>query len=176
MLTGTQIRLILCLSTLVCLLPGCQSTETFYLGHISQNSSNFALTEAPNYQGQWETFDLSFSFQAQRQDNWLEISGSMVFGNYYQLNSSRINRIDFYLFFIDDQARVLETRRLYSRRNINPEVTRQFQARLAIPTAARAVSFGYDGRARGDGGDGGGFRGGGGGGIDLFRELPKRPE
>ncbi len=152
------------------LLFGCKSTESFYRGYTSQNSSNFALTDSGVQPGDWKTFDLLLAYQVEKMPATLTVSGSITFSNYYQLNAYQIQTLDLYLFFLDDMAKVLQTARVSSAINVYADDLIHFNQTLQIPPGATALSFGYNGMAREDGG-GHGDEGGGGGQV-WFTELP----
>lgn len=159
------------------LLIGCQSTETFYRGYLAGNESVAPLTPAGSPTGQWKTFDIDLNYQYGSSGNDLNISGTIDFGLFYELNTSRIETIDFYLFFLDSESRVLNTARLFRSLSLDPEETITFNTSVTPPSGAKSIAFGYSGRAREDGGGGktSSGMGEGGGGTFLFYDLPKRP-
>lgn len=159
------------------LLTGCQSTETFYRGYIADNKSVAPLTHAEEPTGHWKTFDIDLNYQYDSSGNGLNISGTIDFGLFYELNTSRISSIDFYLFFLDDESRVLNTARLFRSLYLSPKETIVFNTSVTPPSGATSIAFGYSGRAQEDGGGGktSSGMGAGGGGTFLFYDLPKRP-
>lgn len=156
------------------ILTGCQSTESFYRGYQAQNDSISQLSTDGTQQGYWKTFDIDMSYQYDYADNVLNISGALALGLYYEMNISRIKSMDIFLFFLDDESKVLQTAYI-SRSMINwPDEGLLFTKSINVPAGAKAIAFGYRGKALGD--DGGGDEGlGGGGGMEFFSDLPKRP-
>ncbi len=159
----------------VLLASGCKSTQAYYRGYLSQNASNLTLVDNSSQQGNWKTFDMQLNYTAEKGNASLDIRGTGQFGLYYQLNSARIANLDLYLFFINDRTQVLETVRLFSAINISPEDQIHFAKHLQVPAGAAAISFGYYGQSRSDGGNDG-EHGGGGGGTEWFAKLPKKPD
>lgn len=177
-LFGTRCRgwsFCLSLATIL-LLTGCQSTETFYRGYLAGNESVTPLTLPGSPAGHWQTFDIDLNYRYDASGNNLDISGTIDFGLFYELNTSRIERIDVYLFFLDHDSKVLETARLFRAITADPEETIAFKKNLQVPPSAKAIAFGYRGMAREDGGGRHSSEiGEGGGGTFFFDDLPKRP-
>lgn len=157
------------------LLAGCQSTETFYRGYLADNQSVAPLMAEA--QGSWQTIDIDLNYHTEKIDEMLNISGTIDFGLYHQLSSSRINRLNFHLFFLDNEAKVLQTASLARALYAQPETQLYFDTSLPVPSGAQSIAFGYEGKAQEDGGSKGGSAGSGegGGGTFLFYDLPKRP-
>ncbi|HKJ05515.1 MAG TPA: hypothetical protein VJ974_07960 [Geopsychrobacteraceae bacterium] len=155
-------------------LAGCQSTESFYRGYRVENQSIAPLSTLETQQGAWKTFDIDLTYQYQKTDNILNISGTTTLGLYYELNTSRIRTLDLFLFFLDDESKVLETTYLVRRLEFNPEEKQTFVKSLNIPTEAASIAFGYKGTAQEDG-SGTDSSDGGGGSQQIFFDLPKRP-
>jgi hypothetical protein len=155
-------------------LVGCQSSATFYRGYQADTANVAPLAQVAEQQGRWETFDLDLNYRYRYADRMLDISGAIDLGLYHEINTRLIRSLNVYLFFVDDQARVLETAWLVRSARFRPEESLSFAKSLKVPAGTAALAFGYDGEAREDGGDGRGDRGGGGGGLHIFSNLPKR--
>ena len=155
------------------LLAGCKPTQTYFQGYQSENMGNVALSNIAAHPQQWQTFDVKLAYQAHIENQTLNIAGSGQLGNYYQLNSSRIPKLDIYLFFINSEAKVIKTERLYRALLMQPEAQISFNKTLQVPSGAKAISFGYDGKAIGDGGGEINSETGG-GGADFFWKLPTK--
>ena len=163
------------LALLMLLMSGCKSIETYYQGYKAGSENTTSLITAENQQGRWKTFDIDLNYQYDYAGNLLKISGTIDLGLYYEMNTSRIDRLDAYLFFLDDKARVIETAALLSSLPFYAEENLTFTKELKVPTATDSIAFGYYGEARRDGGGGSDpHGGGGGGGLDYFYDLPKK--
>ncbi len=91
------------------------------------------------------------------------------------MNTSRIEKLDTYLFFLDDKARVIETATLSRALPFVAEVGLTFSKELKVPAGAEAIAFGYIGETGRNGGGGSDHAGGGGGGgMEDFYNLSKR--
>lgn len=157
------------LATMV--MTGCQATETFYQGYKADNESISKLSTPGTQQGSWKTFDLDLNYQYEYKNNVLDISGTVNMSFFHEINSSRIRKLDIYLFFLDEASKVLETA-LLSRTSIDYlDFGLQFSKNLQVPTGAKSFAFGHRGEAVESGGDD--LRGGG--GVRFFYDLPKRP-
>jgi hypothetical protein len=105
----------------------------------------------------------------------MNISGIANFALYHEMNISHIRNMDLYLFFLDKEAKVLETVQLAKAQYASPDDQLSFTKNLPIPAGSKSFAFGYRGAAHGDGG-GGGVSFDGGGGMEFFSDLPKRPK
>ncbi len=90
------------------------------------------------------------------------------------MNTSKIEKLDTYLFFLDDEARAIETAALSRALPFVPEVGLTLSKELKVPAGAEAIAFGYFGEAGRNGGGGSDHAGGSGGGMEDFYDLPKR--
>ena len=158
------------------LIVGCKSIETYYQGYKAESENTTPLITDKNQQGRWKTFDIDLNYRYDYLDNLLKISGTVDLGFYYKMNASRINKLDAYLFFLDEGGRVLETAALLRSLPFEAEERLSFSREVKVPPGVSAVSFGYDGEAFRDGDGRMDFQdgGGGGGGVQSFYDLPKR--
>ena len=159
---------------LLLLLPGCQSIETYYRGYHAEGESVTTLAPIEQAQGTWRTFDLALNYSYGYADNLLKISGNIDLGLYYEMNTRRIERLNVFIFFLDDKSSVIQTAFLSSLISFDPQESLTFARKLKVPTGAYAIAFGYSGEARRDGEGGSDSDGRGGGGLDFFYDLPKR--
>lgn len=157
-------------------LIGCKSTSAYYLGWQVENESDAQLS-ADQQQGHWKTFDLDLNYKYDTAGDVLNISGTIALSFFYEMNTSRIRNLDVYLFFLDNDSKVLETAELSrSVERSQPYRTLEFNKSLQVPTGTSLIAFGYKGAAWEDGGGTPRARGGGGGGrLITFDNLPKRP-
>ena len=160
-----------CVILATLLLSGCKSVESYYRGYLSTNQSSFDLVDNSKRQGSWETFDLKLDYQTEMKGEILDVSGMVTFGNYYAMNSAQIVVFDAYLFWLDEDAKVLGTTRLARSVSVQGSDPIRFSESLRVPAGTKALSFGYSGESQGDGG----YERGGGGGLEAFESLPKKP-
>ncbi len=161
----------LCLLTVA----GCQSTTSFYRGYHAESASCAPLMRLENQQGSWKTFDLELNYEYDYKGDDLNISGTLDLGLYYEIITNRILSLDVYLFFLDDNTRVMETRFLSRELDFEGGSALTFAKHLKVPAGTDSISFGYEGKARTDGNAGDNLNGGGGGGsVEYFSSLPKR--
>lgn len=133
-------------------LPACQpqNVSNYYQGLRTNPAESLSLSGKEPQSGQWQTFDMLLDYRYQAGGGTLRISGNAALSEFYQLNINVLRKLDIYLFFLDENARVLETVLLVNALSSNPESPLSFQKELTIPSAATAIDFGYDGVARGD--------------------------
>ncbi|MDT8419434.1 MAG: hypothetical protein RQ754_03300 [Desulfuromonadales bacterium] len=152
----------------ILLVAGCQTTETFFLGYRADHDRTVPLITTD---GSWKSFDLNLTYRMEAETGRLNITGTLDFSLYHQLNSAMINRLALYLFFLDDQNQVLQATNLLSTLHADPATSFPFAANVAVPPGSRAIAFGYEGQSSEDGGK----ELGGAGASFFFSDLPRRP-
>jgi len=148
-------------------MTGCKNIETYYQGYNAESESTTPLTRGKNQQGRWKTFDIDLNYRYDHAENLLKISGTIDLGFYYEVNAVMINRLDVYLFFLDDSGKVIKTAALLRALPFEVEESLTFSKDLHVPPGIEAISFGYNGEARRSGDRGGD-------GVETFYDLPKR--
>jgi hypothetical protein len=156
--------------SLVCLLTlffsGCVETEMMFRGNKPSSSMNVvALQQGPPQAGTWQTYQVVVDYKYSQNAATLDISGQAALSASYQTNYASLNDLKIYLFFLDEDSRVLETINLASSKTSDVDEVLTFSSEYAVPAESKAISFGYDGSA-------GGAMGKIGGGIAYFSELP----
>jgi len=163
------------LATLI--LAGCQvqPVATYYRGYKSVNESATPLVRGESHQGQWQTFDMRVDYRADVGQNDISIAGTATLGQYYLMNTNRMRSLDLFLFFLDENSKVMRTVELSNGLMQWPEEILTFNQNVKVPAGASSFAFGYRGEAYHDTG-GGGEKGsdGEGGGVDVFYDLPRR--
>ena len=132
---------------LACLLPlaaACVETAMLYRGATVSSVPVVAQQEGTPVAGRWETFEMAIDYTYQRDGDNLELSGQAALGQHYQMNYTGVLRMQTYLFFLDRDARVLETFSI-----VTPwsgiEDAQKFSKSYPMPAGTTAISFGYSG-------------------------------
>ncbi len=107
-----------------------------------------ALQESDSMTSSWATFDLTIDYEFMGDDGFMDISGQAVLSEHYQMNYNSISRLYVYLFFLDENSRVLESARLVRSLTGDVDEVMAFSHRYKLPAGATDFSFGYDGMAR----------------------------
>ena len=141
---------------------GCVETSMRYHGNApSPDMSLFVLQKGGVQSGTWQTFDITIDYSYSQNAEGLDISGQAVLSEHYQMNYDGISKLDLFLFFLDEDSRVLETVRIAWSMTGRVTEIMTFSQKLTVPSGAKNLSFGYDGAATAD-------RSGG----TIFYELP----
>ncbi|PLX87177.1 MAG: hypothetical protein C0619_15360 [Desulfuromonas sp.] len=125
-----------------------QDISSYFVGLQTEPEESLPLPNAGVHSGQWKTFDLQIDYHYAVENQSLNISGNIIFGNYYQINFAALRDLEIFLFFLDKESRVLETARILRGLGRDLSASRHFEEILAIPESTRAISFGYRGSAR----------------------------
>lgn len=140
---------------LACLLPlaaACVETAMLYRGATVSSVPVVALQEGPPVAGRWETFEMAIDYTYQRNGDNLELSGQARLSQHYRDNYGGVTRMQTYLFFLDQDARVLETVSIVTPWN-GIEDAQKFSNSFTMPAGTTAISFGYSGAVNGMDGD-----------------------
>ena len=137
---------------LICLLSlgasGCVETSMMYRGNIVPPVHVVALQENGPNVGRWETFDIIIDYEYVHDGDLMEISGQLRLGQHYQAIYDQLRYLDVYLFFVNEQSRVLETVLFTRNMNSDPEETFSISRRYNVPAGTAGISFGYSGTVR----------------------------
>ncbi len=147
-------------------LSSCHSTGSPFLGNTFHAAPTIALATGEPQEGIWETFDIIVDYRYQA-DTTLQISGSAVLNQHYRSLYERLRKLDLYLFLLDNDNRVLDSRRIGRVLATDTRATVTFTETVAIPAEATQFVFGYEGRVVA--GDPEPM-----GGADWFYKLPLR--
>ena len=138
--------LLVCIFSLV--VSGCVETSMMYQGNLPSTAMNLvSLQRDGSHSGTWETFDIRIDYKYIFQSaDVLDISGQAALSEHYQMNYGNLSRLDVFMFFLDENSRVLETAKLT--RAMTGDVTEimTFSRQFTVPAGATSLSFGYDGR------------------------------
>lgn len=129
---------------------GCQpqNVSSFFIGNQVSADDSLPLIVGEQRSGQWKTFDMLVNYKYRAENSSLEISGDSTLSDFYQINMRSLRDMDMFLFFLDDQRKVLETVQLFKSRSTDLGQSRSFNNTLAVPAGATAISFGYRGFAK----------------------------
>ena len=133
------------LACLLVFVAGCVETAMLYHGKHVTSVPVVILQEGPPVAGRWETFDMIIDYQYQRNGDRLELSGQAALSQHYQMNYAGVPRMVAYLFFLDQDARVLETVFLVSAWSNGVEDVQHFSKSYRFPAGTTGISFGYSG-------------------------------
>jgi hypothetical protein len=135
------------LLVLLSLGSGCVKTSVMHQGNQVSDVQVVALQQGGPFADRWKTFDLILDYKYKLVGDVFEISGQAVLSEHYQMMYANISYLWVYLFFLDDESRVLETVLLAA--SLNGQVDEQytFTKGLKVPPGTVSVSFGYDGYA-----------------------------
>ena len=133
---------------LLSLALGCAEIKMFYHGNTVSSVPVVVLQEGTPTAGRWETFDLIIEYEYIQKSDSITISGEASLTQHYQMLYTSIIRMDTYIFFLDEDSRVLETASLI---NVWTNSTRDiqiFSKFYKVPIGTKRVSFGYSGVAQ----------------------------
>lgn len=153
---------------------GCQPIASYYRGYEVNNDDIISLTSPGAGNSIWKTFDLSVNYRYEHHGQTLVISGDAKLSMYYEVIVTHIKNLDLYLFFVDENSKVLETVNLANAFFPDPNQILAFDKRLTIPENAHSFAFGYRGQAIDKSGGEDPDKHIGGGWIDHFDKLPTR--
>ncbi|MCK4507161.1 MAG: hypothetical protein KAU27_01375 [Desulfuromonadales bacterium] len=136
-----------CLSALW--VSGCVETAMMYHGNEVTNVQVVTLQEGVQNAGTWETFDVVINYTYLKSGEDLEISGDVELGQSYQVVYDRLRYLDFFLFFTDEESRVLETVAFRGFLVNTTADKRKFTRSYKVPAGTVGFSFGYNGAVGG---------------------------
>ena len=146
----TKLASLLLFASLVPLVAGCMQTAMFYHGAPVTSVPVVALREGPPVAGTWETFDLVINYTYQRNGDTLELSGQAALSQHYQTLYPAVSRMRTYLFFVDQDSRVLETVNFVKVWTSGTEDIQRFSKSYQVPAGTAGISFGYSGAVQGE--------------------------
>ena len=138
---------------LLCLLfvgSGCIETPMLFHGNTVSSVPVVALLEGSPTAGRWETFDLIIDYKYIKQGESFEISGHAALGQHYQMTYDGVSRMYVYIFFLDQDSRVLETAYLINVWTGNTQDIQDFSKPYKVPNGTTLISFGYSGEVSED--------------------------
>ena len=137
------LRWFFCLLAL--LASGCVETAMMYHGNEVSHVQVVTLQEGVQNAGTWETFDVVIDYTYLKNEEVLELSGDVELGQSYQMIYDVLRYLDLYLFFTDEDSRVLETVAFRGFLTYTTDDQRKFTRSCKVPAGTVGISFGYDG-------------------------------
>lgn len=149
---------------------GCVETATMFQGNKPSKSMNVVPLQKETTQAEtWQTYEVIINYKYMQSAEMMEISGQATLSASYQANYNSLRELTIYLFFLDEDSRVLQTVRLANSVTTSVDEVVSFSSKYAVPAGTTSITFGYDGSASGSTGRIGG-------GASVFSELPLRKE
>jgi hypothetical protein len=133
-------------------LQGCQTLMFSYQGAKVNGGSLIALPVGVQQSGNYETRDLSISYQIKRTENELQLSGLAQFAPSLRNNFLTVPYFHMSLFLADANGNVLGNRGVVTSGYGYTDDNMRFDTRITLPPGTAYMAFAYDGRARGAGG------------------------
>lgn len=154
----------------VCLITlgsGCIQTSRMYYGNTVSPDKVISIQNVGSHKGYVETFDVVINYEFVRDGEVLELVGQAALSERNQLLYASLRKLFVYLFFLDENSRVLETVSLTGALTGDTYERLGFSRTLKVPAGAVGISFGYSGTVSEGQGDGSG-------GTSTFYRLPLR--
>jgi hypothetical protein len=145
MTNAVKILLLLFFCALTLLVSGCLNSQALYIGN-KVTADKVPLVKDAHQVGTWETFDLKIDYEVFSRGELLEITGRIELGDHQKMVYDYVRSLDVYLFFLDDDSRVLLTEPLERTFRGSTEQTMLFTRSYKTPNDAKALSFGYSGQ------------------------------
>ena len=142
----------LSLFVFTCLLSlalGCAEIKEFYHGNTVSSVPVIVLQEGTPNAGRWETFDLIIDYEYILKSNRITISGEASLTQHYQMLYTSIPRMVTYIFFLDEDSRVLETASFINLWTDSTRDIQVFSKNYIVPDRTKKISIGYSGEAQG---------------------------
>ncbi|MBE0583947.1 MAG: hypothetical protein IH612_09285 [Desulfofustis sp.] len=139
-------------------LVACQPSISPYADNYFDPQLTIPLVVGTPQEGTWQTFDLAIDYRYHATGT-IEVSGTAALGRHYQDLYERLNKLDLYLFLLDDASKVLESKKIGQALATDTDTVVTFSETLSLPPGASHLAFGYEGRVqasdteRGSGGD-----------------------
>jgi hypothetical protein len=118
---------------------GCAEIKEFYHGNTVSSVPVIVLQEGTPNAGRWETFDLIIDYEY--------ILASLT--QHYQMLYTSIPRMVTYIFFLDEDSRVLETASFINLWTDSTRDIQVFSKNYIVPDRTKKISIGYSGEAQG---------------------------
>ncbi|MBE0576989.1 MAG: hypothetical protein IH613_13985 [Desulfuromonadales bacterium] len=154
----------------VCLMAlgsGCVEPSRMYYGNSVSPDKVISIQNGGSHKGYVETFDVVINYEFVRDGEVLDIVGQAALSERNQLLFASLRKLFVYLFFLDENSRVLETVSLTGALTGDTYERLGFSRTLKVPAGSVGISFGYSGEANESNGDGNG-------GTYTFYRLPLR--
>jgi hypothetical protein len=139
----TVLLIVSCMLAL--LVSGCLQTKELYKCN-KFTAEKIALGKDSLNVGIWETFDIKIAYEFIATGDLLEISGQAELGDHQKMVYDHVRFLDIFLFFLDNDSRVLMTEYLDRSMSGGTEQTVVFKHTYKLPDGVKGLSFGYSGK------------------------------
>jgi hypothetical protein len=130
---------------LVTLSFGCTPVAQQFVGNRVTNAAVVTIQPGGPHADSWETFDVIIDYQYHKSGDLFVISGTAQLTQRYEILYSRLRDLKVYLFFLDDDQRVLDTSMIARSLSVQIDQQMSFKQSFNLPTGATHISFGYEG-------------------------------
>ena len=132
--------------SLLFVVNGCVASSNQFVGNTVSSAPVVALQPGGPHAGSWETFDIKIDYEYKQDGNVFEIKGDALLSQHYEIMFSQLRDLRVFLFFLDDNSRVLEASMIA--RSLTPQIDEklQFSKFFKVPQGSVRISFGYDGK------------------------------
>ena len=133
-----------------CVLLGissCQHSLLSYKGAEVKEENRIPLVAGGPHKAVWKTEDLQLDYEYSKTSDAFEMAGVVAFDQHLVGNYNSLTDFTLQIFFTDSQGKILEEQILdtaFFRQDIEKM---SFKKRLTLPPNAKAIVFGYRGRA-----------------------------
>ena len=130
------------------LATGCVETSMMFHGNSPSPAMNVVtLQKGGTYSGTWNTFDLTIDYTYSLNDRSFEVSGKAYLGDHYEMNYNAITKLFVYMFFLDENSKVLKTTKIVRAMTGSMDEIMTFTQQYTVPSGSTSITFGYDGTA-----------------------------
>jgi hypothetical protein len=134
---------------LICVLlflSGCVASPNPFIGNTVSSAPVDVLKSGGPHADSWQTFDIHIDYEYTQDGNLFKISGSALLSEHYQMMYTRLRDLKLYLFFLDENSRVLAGHLLAQSLSYEVDHRLPFNRSFNVPPGTARISFGYDGR------------------------------
>ena len=128
------------------IMAGCVPTAELYVGKPVTAAPIGTLQEGVDITDSWQTFDLTINYRYTAADGRVELAGQGELSQHYQLVYNRVRSLRVYLFLLDAEGLVVETRDIPALLTTTEDIF-TFDQSFHSGDAVKGFSFGYRGVA-----------------------------
>lgn len=125
--------------------PGCVTTAEMYRGNSVSPEQVVVIQDRTPHKNSVADSDITIDYEFVRDGEILQLSGNAVLAERYHQSDTRLRYMSLFLFFVDDNSRVLETISLADALTNSSNERLEFSRSLKVPAEAVGISFGYNG-------------------------------
>lgn len=129
------------------LCAGCVPVSSQFVGNpVSTEQKIITLQPGGPHADSWQNFEITIDYQYKWDNDLFEISGVAELSQHYEMMYTNLRDLKVYLFFLDDQAHVLQTHMLDRSLTGLIDEKLDFTKFYKTPSGTKNIAFGYDGR------------------------------